>query len=112
MPLRDLLQEGQHFQLQSYKKPKDHKRLRDTHVAFSGSPYNHPYDEAKIVLVTDPFSTNTHYYEFKSADISFVDELPSIASMEGKVLLMVRVWVKKKSLALRCTPFIVEDVLR
>ena len=112
MPLRDLLQEGRHFALESYKKAKDSKRLRDTHVAFSGSPYQHPYETTKIILVSDPYSTNTLYYEFKSADISFVEELPSIVTTDGTVLLTVRVWVKKKSLALRCTPFLVEDVLR
>lgn len=112
MPLRDLLQEGRHFELESYQKPKDLKRLRDTHVAFSGSPYQHPYDSTKVVLVTDPYSTNTIYYEFKSADISFVEELPSIVTTDGTVLLAVRAWVRKKSLALRCTPFLVEDVRR
>lgn len=111
MPLRDLLQEGRRFELESYQKPKDTKRLRNTHVPFSGSPYPHPYDDAKIVLVSDPYSTSTLYYEFRSADIAFVEELPSIVNMEGQVLLFVRIWVKKGCRALRCTPFIVEDVL-
>lgn len=111
MPFRDLLQESARFELESYKKPKEGKRLRDNHVAFSGSPYKHPYNETKVILVSDPFSTNTSYYEFRSADIAFVEELPSLVDMEGQVLLLVRIWVKKKSVALRCTPFLVEDVL-
>jgi len=112
MPLRDLLQESSRFALESYKKPKEGKRLRDGHVAFSGSPYPHPYDTTKVILVSDPFSTNTSYYEFRSADIAFVEELPSLVDIEGQVLLFVRVWVKKKCVALRCTPFIVEDLRR
>jgi inorganic pyrophosphatase len=112
MPFRELLQESSRFELESYKKPKEGKRLRDSHVAFSGSPYKHPYNETKVILVSDPFSTNTSYYEFRSADIAFVEELPSLVDMEGQVLLFVRIWVKKKSVALHCTPFLVEDVLR
>lgn len=111
MPLRHLLLEGSRFALEAYQKPKEDKRLRDTHVAFSGSPYQHPYDEAKVILVSDPFSTNTSYYEFRSTDIAFVEELPSLVDMEGHVLLFVRIWVKKGRRALRCTPFLVEDVL-
>lgn len=110
MPLRDLLQEGCFFALESYKKPKAGKRLRETHVAFSGSPYNHPYDSGKVLLVSDPYSSNTLYYEFRANDIAFVEELPSIVTTEGQVLLFVRIWVKKGCRALRCTPFLVDDV--
>lgn len=112
MPLRDLLQAGCRFELESYQKPQQGKRLRASHVAFSGSPYNHPYDTTKVILVSDPFSTNTSYYEFRSADIAFIEELPSLVDMDGQVLLFVRIWVKKHCRALRCTLFIVEDVLR
>jgi inorganic pyrophosphatase len=110
MPLRDLLQEGCFFALESYRKPKAGTRLHQTHVAFSGSPYTHPYDETKVLLVSDPYSTNTHYYEFHATDISFVEELPSIVTPEGRVLLFVRLWVKKGCRATRCTPFVVTDL--
>ncbi|MEW6595780.1 MAG: inorganic pyrophosphatase Ppa [Thermodesulfobacteriota bacterium] len=112
MPLRDLLQESSRFELESYKKPKEGKRLRDSHVAFSGAPYKHPYDDTKVILVSDPCSTSTSYYEFRSADIAFVEELPSLVDVEGQVFLFVRIWVRKRCVALRCTPFLVEDVLR
>ncbi|MEW6501043.1 MAG: inorganic pyrophosphatase Ppa [Thermodesulfobacteriota bacterium] len=111
MPFRALLQEGRHFELQAYKKPKEGTLLRKGHVAFSGSPYKHPYDETKVILVSDPFSSGTGYYEFRSRDIAFVEELPSVVNIEGQVLLFVRLWVKKGCRALCCTPFIVEDVL-
>lgn len=110
MPLHDLLQEGCRFELQAYKKPKEGKRLHESHVAFSGSPYKHPYDETRVILVSDPFSTGTGYFEFRSADIAFVEELPSIVNIEGEVLLFVRLWIRKGSRALRCTPFVVEDL--
>ena len=31
-------QEAEKFQVQAYKKPKDIRLMRKTHVAFSGSP--------------------------------------------------------------------------
>jgi len=40
-------------------------------------------------------------------DILSVEEQPSIASMEGESVSMVRLWVKKKSIGLQCVPFVV-----
>lgn len=112
MPLRKMLQEAQQFEIQLYKVPKNRKTLTDSHVAFSGSPYKHPYDHEKVILLSDPFSSSTFYYEFKRADISFIEDLPNIVNDEGKILTVIRVWIKKGSIALRCTPFYVESTLR
>ncbi len=112
MPLREMLQETQQFEIQLYNIPKNRKNLTDTHVAFSGSPYTHPYDHEKVILLSDPFSSSTFYYEFRSADISFIEELPNIVNSEGKVITVIRIWIKKGSIALRCTPFFVESTLR
>jgi len=102
-------QEAVKFQIQAYKKPKDIQILRKTHVAFSGSPNKHPYDSDKVILVIDPFSANNLYYEFKKDDISYVEELPNLVNIDGETITMVRVWVKKMSVGIRCSPFIVED---
>jgi len=102
-------QEAPNFQIQAYKEPKDIRVLRKTHVSFSGSPKKHPYDPQQVILVADPFSTNNLFYEFSQADISYVEELPSLVSQDGETMTMVRVWVKKLSIGLRCSPFIVED---
>ncbi len=110
MPMTVLLQEAQAFEIESYKKPKDLKRFKSTHVAFSGSPFKHPYDADKVILVADPYSTNTFYYEFKTEDVSYVEELPGISNLDGETVMMARVWVKKKSIAVRCSPFVVEDL--
>jgi len=112
MPFRKMLQEVQCFEIQAYKRPKDKKVLTDTHVAFSGSPYKHPYDHEKVILLNDPFSTSTFYYELKTEDISFIEELPNIVNSSGKIFTIIRVWVKKGSIALRCTPFVVESTMR
>ncbi len=102
-------QEAVKFQIQAYKKPKDIQILRKTHVAFSGSPNKHPYDSDKVILVIDPFSANNLYYEFKKDNISYVEELPNLVNIDGETITMVRVWVKKMSVGIRCAPFIVED---
>ena len=102
-------QEAAKFQIQAYKKPKDIRLLKKNHVSFSGSPNKHPYDANKVILVIDPFSTNNFFYEFNKKDISYVEELPNLVNIDGKTTTVVRVWVKKMSVAIRCSPFIVED---
>ncbi len=81
------------------------------HVAFSGAPKKHPYDKEKIILILDPFSSHTLFYEFRIADIAHVDELPQIVAENGESLAMVRVWVKKGSFGVRYEPFVVEDTV-
>ena len=102
-------QESAKLEIQTYKRPKDIKVLRETHVSFTGSPQRHPYDANKAILIADPYSTNTYYYEFNKDDISFLEELPSIVNVEGETVTIVRIWVNKMSVAVRCTPFVVAD---
>jgi hypothetical protein len=109
MPITKHPQEAVKLEIQTYKRPKDIKTLRTTHVAFSGSPQRHPYDPLKIILVADPYSTNNFFYEFHKEDIAYVEELPSIVNLEGESVTMVRVWLRKMSIGIRCSPFIVED---
>jgi hypothetical protein len=112
MKIESYPQESIKFQIQAYKKPKDIHVLRETHVSFSGSPQKHPYDSEKVILIADPFSSNNLYYEFGKDDISYVEELPNIVNLDGETITMVRVWVKKMSVGIRCSPFIVEDTGR
>ena len=101
------------YEIQAYRrKPKDLHRLRQTHVAFTGSPQKHPYDLQRVVLISDPYSTSTVYYEFMKSDISYIEELPSVVNVDGETVMMIRVWVKKQSVAVRSSAFIVEDTSR
>ena len=102
-------QESRRFEIQAYSPPKDPRALRQTHVAFSGSPRRHPFEKGKVVLVVDPYSTASLLYEFEAADIGFAEELPNLATPEGETITMVRLWVKKGSIGIRSTPFRVED---
>ncbi len=103
-------QEAVEFHIQAYKKPKNIHVLKESHVPFSGAPQKHPYDSTKVILVPDPFSTYTLYYEFNRADVSFLEELPNLVNLEGETISMVRLWVKKMSVGIRCSPFMVEDI--
>ena len=67
----------------------------------------HPYKDNRVILVADPFSNNTFYYEFNIKDILSVDEQPRITNINGESVSMVRIWVKKKSIGLQCMPFTV-----
>ena len=110
MPITKQPQEVAKMEIQAYKRPKDMKTLRTTHVAFSGSPQRHPYDRDKIILIADPYSSHNVFYEFYKADIAYVEELPNIVNMDGETITMVRAWIKKMSIGIRCSPFIVEDI--
>jgi hypothetical protein len=109
MNLESYPQEAAKFQIEAYKKPRDLHLLRKNHVSFTGSPKKHPYDSDKVILIADPFSSDNLYYEFNKDDISYVEELPNLVNLDGETIAVVRVWVKKLSVGIRCTPFIVED---
>ena len=106
-----LVKEAQCLELTKYEPPKDPEDLKKNHVAFSGSPRKHPYNRQKVILVVDPYSTNTYFYEFDRDDISYVEELPNIVNQQEEMITIVRVWVKKNSIAIRSTPFLVGETL-
>lgn len=82
-------------------------------IPFKGSPRKHPYNDERILLINDPFSTHTTiFYEFKLRDIVKVDEMPSIATEDGENFPMARVWVRQGAFGLRYEPFEVTDPLR
>ncbi len=106
MSLELLLYHSRTHEIIPYEK---RKRLRASHVPFSGSPRAHAMDPNRLLLVADPFSTGSHYLEFSLSDVDFVERLPSLVTLEGESVTMVRVWVRKGSLGLRLSPFVVED---
>ena len=109
MPIKKFPEEHEKFEIQAYKKPKSLKNLKETNIAFTGSPRKHPYDPDRVILITDPYSKITSYYEFKTADISYVEEMVNLVDMDGETVPMVRIWVKKKSIGARASLFIVDD---
>ena len=80
--------------------------------SFYGSPKKHPHEKNRVILVADPFSEHTFYYEFSMQDILSLEEQPSITNLEGESVSMVRLWVKKKSIGLQCSPFVVGNAAK
>jgi inorganic pyrophosphatase len=107
MTVKKFLEKTKKFELEAYKKFPD---LLLDHVPFTGAPQKHPYNKEKILLITDPFSTDTSYYEFNIKDIEGVEELPRLATPEGQSLTMLRLWVRKGSIGIKNIPFVVEDI--
>jgi inorganic pyrophosphatase len=109
MSVEKFLENTKKFEIEAYKKFPD---LLLDHVPFTGSPQKHPYDKAKIILITDPFSTHTSYYEFNIEDIGGAEELPSMATLEGETVSIFRLWVRKGRIGVRVIPFVIEGIPR
>ena len=99
------LQKAEKFEIDTFKAPKDIRSLARTHVPYTGSPQKHPQDPDQIILIPDPYNDIGPYFEFSKSDITHVEKLPNIVNMAGETVTMMRVWVKKGSLAIQCTPF-------
>jgi inorganic pyrophosphatase len=110
MSISNFPQAVKQFALKPYVKPRDVRELCQTHVAFCGSPMQHPQDSRKILLVADAAGSNPFYYEFYAQDIECMDELPHVTNPAGETITMARVWLKKGSVGVRCIPFVVEQV--
>jgi hypothetical protein len=104
-----LVKATEKMEITAFKRPGDISRLKQTHIGFTGSPRKHPYDAHKVILLADPYSHNAFYYEFKTEDIAFVEELASVVNINEEVVTVVRLWVRKGCVGLRCTPFWVEN---
>jgi len=109
METKNFPREVKKFEIEAYERPTNLRELRKTHVPFSGSPLRHSRDPRKVILVPDPYGSSPFYYEFTSDDITFAEKLPSIVNLEGETTPMVRLWVKKMSRGIVCTPFLVEE---
>ena len=107
MAMATLLSQAEKFELTEYERPKN---LRALHVPFTGSPLKHPYDATKIILVVDPYGGISSYYEFNLEDISFIEKTAHIVNIDGETITMVRIWVKKKSVGIRSTLFVVDEI--
>lgn len=98
------------LEIQKYVEPKDSDKKNC--IPFSGSPRKHPYEKTRVILIVDPFSEHTFFYEFNLKDIALAEQLSSISNLKGESVSMVRIWVKKRSVALQCSPFIVDSFKR
>lgn len=94
MVIDKFLELQENLELQKYVRQLDFDRKNC--CSFYGTPKKHPYEKKRVILVADPFGTNTFYYEFNMKDILSVEEQPSLTNIDGESISMVRIWVKKK----------------
>ena len=105
-----LLKEAEKVEIVPYKKrPEDVEQLKKNSVSYTGSLVRHPYEKDRVVLISDPSSVNTEYFEFRTEDVSLMEKLPNITNLEGETITMARVWIKRHSVALKSIPFIVDE---
>lgn len=96
-------------EISRYDRKKDYS---DTCIAFTGTPRKHPYDHEKLLLINNPYTSETIFYEFQFSDIKGVDDLPSLLTETGESVKMVKVWVEKGSVGMRYEPFEVNKPLK
>lgn len=101
--------ESQSTNLVKYHFTFDMNEFKNEHVAFSGAIGKHPYDVNKLVLISDPHTNHTSYYEFYSADIGLVEKLPNIINSDGEDVVMVLLWIKIGCIAIKSSVFLVES---
>jgi len=106
------LQKAEKFEIEAYAIPKDIGALTKSHVPYSGSPQKHPLDSEQIILIPDPYNNQCPYLEFSKKDITHVEKLANIVNLTGEAVTMARIWVKKGSVAVQCTPFKVASLDR
>jgi hypothetical protein len=97
MSIINFLELKEKLEIQKYVKPENLDKKNN--ISFSGSPRKHPYERTRIILIADPFSENTFFYEFNIENITFAEEFPNISNLKGDSVSMVRIWVRKKSIA-------------
>ena len=94
------------YQIEPYRGSA--KKLEEIAVSFAGSPRS-SQDSEKVLLLSDPFSRQAFFYEFRANEIVYAEEIPSPALPDGSTVSMVRLWVKKGATALKIEPFVVQD---
>lgn len=94
------------YQIEPYRGR--HENLEKIAIAFSGSPHTSP-SPGKVLLLNDPGSAHSFFYEFRSSDIVYAEEGPALAMPDGATTSQVKLWVKKGATALKIEPFHVQD---
>ena len=105
MAIITALQKVEKLEIEKFSAPKDIRSLSKTHVPYTGSPQKHPLDPDQIILIPDPYNIRSPYLEFSRKAITHVEKLAKIVNLEGDTFTMARIWVKKGSIAIQCTPF-------
>lgn len=80
----------------------------ELYAPFEGFPKRHPSDKGMILLFSDPFTDETHFYEFPAHAVGRIEEMGSISKEDGSTGLRVRIWIRKGTRGLLSRSVIVE----
>lgn len=109
MSIRDYLETEPLYDVTVYSNYTDLPREA---VPFTGSPRKHPYDHTKVMIIQDPFTSKTCFYEFPASNILYVEERPNLVTDTGTNINMATFWVKKGTIGVKHEPFEVETPLK
>ena len=102
--VKKLIEQTQQYEISQFRD----KNIKNAFAPFEGSPKKHPSDDKILILLANPFSRRSQFYEFSVESIGDIEELGTVTSEKGESAYMIRVWVRKGLTALRTEPFIVE----
>jgi hypothetical protein len=108
--MNTILQKAVSLELQPYRKSSGVGTIKKTHLPFRGTPYQDTTRPGVVMLVADPFSAHTFYYEFQATDIGLAEEVSNVVNMNDETVRVVRLWVKKGAVGVRCDPFRVSEL--
>ena len=78
-------------------------------VPFVGYPRQHPSENHKFILMYDPLGENPRIIEFKIEDVLYMEDVHSAVTESGEATPLVKVWIRKGTLAVIMEPFEVDD---
>lgn len=84
------------------------ENYRDISVPYLGTPRKHPYDESKIILVTNPLTDTEEFCEFKLENIVHVEYVKNMVTKEGMSMSIIEIWVELDSYGVKYIPFKVQ----
>ncbi|MDH5560841.1 MAG: hypothetical protein OEY59_08305 [Deltaproteobacteria bacterium] len=93
----------------SLEKYKDPDKLEEEAVAYAGQVKQHKSDPGKIFLRVDPLSSHGLLLEFNTGDIVFAEDVNTVTNKNGTACRIIKIWVKKGSIAIKLLPFVVSD---
>lgn len=91
------------------EKVSDPNRLKKEAVPYLGQLKQHKSDPKKVYLLIDPLSAGSTLVEFKTKDLLWAEDHSTVTSPDQGSVQLVKIWVKKGSVGLRLTPFLVSD---
>jgi inorganic pyrophosphatase len=95
------------FHSSELMKFKSDETTKDA-VIFYGVPFKNPLKKDKIVISPTMFSTSSIFYEFGINDIITWDEVEKIVNPSGTSLTLIKLYVRRGSVAIRYEPVLIE----